>query len=190
MALNRDKLVADSITRLIDAQFSLGDLSRGWDCLNSLKSFYVGCGVDFPTAFEDYTEQNYPEKWKEDVGRAKDAMMRFLKSLGKPIHPNYILRGDLLLFETVASKPPPAYTAIIKPGIERLSRLFPYATRYIQELVEGKRPHVFPGIYLGNGHIFMVFDIGCKVVPYRFFEKFCKEARRLIPDGKEDRPKA
>ena len=46
---------------------------------------------------------------------------------------------------------------------------------------------LFPGIYLGRGHILMVFapcdtkqkNRGCKVVPFSFFKKFLIGIRRL-----------
>jgi cell wall-associated NlpC family hydrolase len=57
---------------------------------------------------------------------------------------------------------------------------FNYARRGDLMIFEGKEIPSFPGIYLGNGHILMVFDKGCRVVPFRFFQKFIRWTRRLI----------
>lgn len=38
---------------------------------------------------------------------------------------------------------------------------------------------VFPGLYLGRGHVLMVFDKGARVVPLKFFKKYLIGTRRL-----------
>lgn len=47
-------------------------------------------------------------------------------------------------------------------------------------IFEGTKIPTFPGIFLGNGNCLMVFDIGAKVVPLKFFKSFLIQARRLI----------
>lgn len=45
-------------------------------------------------------------------------------------------------------------------------------------IFEGKEM-TFPGIYLGKGHLLMVFDKGCRVVPFKFFKEFLIEVKRF-----------
>lgn len=75
-----DGVVAKSMQKLIDCKFSLGDVSRGWDCLNSLKLFYEGCGVTFPTEFEGWDWNNYAERWIEDAEIGRQTFFRFKNS--------------------------------------------------------------------------------------------------------------
>jgi cell wall-associated NlpC family hydrolase len=138
-----DIKIAKAAEKLIDAKFSLGNTSKGWDCLNSLREFYSALGVDFPKSFKDYNESNYAKRWKNSSDKAKADFEEFLLTLGKPVDFHYAKRGDLMIFE-------------------------------------GKEIPSFPAIYLGNGHILMVFDKGCKVVPLKFFKKVIKGTRRLI----------
>ncbi len=39
---------------------------------------------------------------------------------------------------------------------------------------------IFPAVNLGNGHILLMFDIGGRIVPYKFFAKMIIGTRRLI----------
>ena len=199
-----DSVVAKSMARLVDCRYSLGDRYRecphchkqikvnptdsvcpkcsgefpkGWDCLNSLKIFYDGCGVKFPTEFEDWNEKNYAEKWVYDPEIGRQAFFRFLQTLGDPVNKNYARRGDLLILKhDVAEKPPSLSRAIL----DRIKQVHPFMRRMINAVLEGKQLLTFPGVYLGNGKIFLMFEKGGKVVPYRFFEKFVVEVRRLI----------
>ncbi len=45
-------------------------------------------------------------------------------------------------------------------------------------IMEGEEM-TFPGIYLGRGHLLMVFDKGVRVVPSKFFKKNIVDVRRL-----------
>ena len=135
------------IKKFVDAPHAIGDISKGWDCLNLLNELYILLGKDFPTEFKGWNAENYAERWKR--GEGKEIYREFLLSLGEPIHPNYALEGDLFIFAG--------------SGL------------------------VFPGIYLGRGHLLMVFaqcdakqkNRGCKVVPLSFFKKALIGVRRL-----------
>ena len=130
-----------NIKKFIDAPFSLGDKSKGWDCLNSLDEFYRSIGKNFPQEYRGINADNYAEKWR--LGEAKQIFREFLLSLGCSVNRNYALEGDLFVFD----------------GEET----------------------AFPGIYLGRGHVLMVFDKGVKVLPLNLVKKIFKivDVRRL-----------
>jgi hypothetical protein len=172
-----DKTIANAITKLVDCNYFLGDKSKGWDCLNSLQEFYEACGVTFPREFEDWNEVNYRDKWIYDPEMGRQAFFRFLQTLGEPIDKNYALRGDLLILKYNVSEKPPLMS---RPVMERIKRMHPFMRRMINAVLDGKQLLTFPGVYLGNGHIFLIFEKGGKVVPYRFFERLVVEVRRLI----------
>jgi len=138
-----DTKISEAIKKFVDKPFSLGDSSKGWDCLNSLAEFYTDMGVKFPRTFGDWNELNYPGRWKTRPDESRKVFIEFLESLGKAIDFQYAIRGDLIIFG-------------------------------------GREIPSFPGIYIGNGHILMIFDKGGKVLPMRFMRKYIVSARRLI----------
>ena len=93
----KDKTFSASIQKFVDANYSLGDTSKGWDCLNSLKEFYNSVGFQFPTEFRGYNEQNYAEKWRTQDCRPD--LSAFLQTLGEKVDLAFMQSGDLLLFE-------------------------------------------------------------------------------------------
>ena len=117
-----DKIIADAVAKLVDCKYFLGDESKGWDCLNSLKEFYQGCGVKFPLEFEDWTEKNYAEKWVYDPEIGRQAFFRFLQILGDPVDKNYALRGDLLILKHDVKEKPPLLSKAI---LERIKQMHP-----------------------------------------------------------------
>jgi len=177
--MRRDSLISNAIERLIDAPFALGDTEKGWDCLNSLANFYDACGFKFPREFKDWNEQNYSQKWLEDVEEGRRIFVEFLMSLGEPVDPCYLLRGDILILE--AQKMVTKETLpMIKRTVERLSKKFPALMKIAKNIYEGRQLLTFPAIYLGNGNIFIVSEKGGKVLPLKFFLRFIISARRLI----------
>jgi len=50
-------------------------------------------------------------------------------------------------------------------------------------LFEGAEFTTFPAVYIGGGHLLMVWPkkIGCKVAPLRTMRKYLREVRRLVP---------
>lgn len=171
-----DGTVAKAISKLVDCKYSLGDESKGWDCLNALKEFYEGCGIKFPREFEDFNENNYAEKWVYDPEIGRKAFFKFLKTLGRPIDKNYAIRGDLLILKYEVTEKPPSWS---HKTLNRLKETHPFMRRIINNVLDGKQLLTFPGIYLGNGNIFTIFEKGGKVVPYKFFKKYVVEVRRL-----------
>lgn len=47
-------------------------------------------------------------------------------------------------------------------------------------IFEGKDVPAFPGIFLGNGNVFIAFSSGCRVMPLEYFKRFLKEVRRVL----------
>lgn len=171
-----DKTIADSMSKLVDCKFSLGDESKGWDCLNSLKEFYEGCGVKFPREFEDFNEENYAEKWVYDPEIGRQTLFRFLTTLGKSVDKHYAIRGDLLILKHEMTEKPPTFS---HRTLNHLKEVHPFMRRVINDIFDGKQVLTFPAIYLGNGNIFLIFEKGGKVVPYKFFKKYVVDVRRL-----------
>ena len=174
-----DKIIADAVTKMVDSTYSLGDESKGWDCLNSLKEFYEACGVKFPREFEDWNEANYAEKWVFDPEIGREAFFRFLQTLGKPVDLNYAVRGDLLLLKTTVEKE--VTDTIPKRVLNRIKETHPFMRRMINNVLAGRSLLTWPAIYLGNGKIFMIYEKGGRVIPLKFYERFTTEVRRLIP---------
>jgi cell wall-associated NlpC family hydrolase len=98
--MERDTRIANAISKFIDRPHAIGDPSKGWDCLNSLLDFYRECGVSLPDEFEGYTEVNYPGRWAKNPKKCRQVLERFVLSLGNPVQPEYLQRGDLLIFKT------------------------------------------------------------------------------------------
>src|SRR3972149_8878277 len=94
-----DARVARAMSKLVDCKYSLGDISGGFDCYNSLKHFYEECGIDFPTQFRDWDIKNYPDKWVYDPEIGRQIFFDFLMTLGKPIDSHYVMRGDLIILK-------------------------------------------------------------------------------------------
>ena len=89
---------AKKMEKYFNQKFSIGDRGmKGWDCLTSMADFFKSCGVEFPDEFKGWTWENYPERWEK--GKGIDIFGEFLHSIGKPVDPNYMLPGDVLVFE-------------------------------------------------------------------------------------------
>lgn len=104
-----DTEISNAISKFIDKPHAIGNPARGWDCLNSMLDFYRGLNAGVPESFEGYTEQNYPELWEKDSDKCREALERFVQSLGRDVGINFIVRGDLLIFKTTEL---PAFPAI------------------------------------------------------------------------------
>jgi len=85
------------IRNYIFKPFFVGDKSKGWDCLNSLKDFFESMGIQFPTEYKGWTESNYAERWNRGEGNGNDTLRDFALTLGRPIDPNYIRVGDIIV---------------------------------------------------------------------------------------------
>jgi hypothetical protein len=77
--------------------FSLGDKSKGWDCLNQLGDWARENGYEFPDEFKGWTWANYAERWER--GEGMDVFYDFLMSLGDPVDINYMLPGDIIVLK-------------------------------------------------------------------------------------------
>lgn len=180
-----DSTMAKAISKMVDKPFCLGDLSgeSGWDCLNSIVSFYSELGFTFPEVFEGYNLKNYPEKWEDDSEKSREVMFRFLMSLGKSVDIRYRLRGDLLILEGGVEKP--LEEKLIAKVLGKLGTKFPSFVKEMRKVLQSKKLLIFPAIYIGNGNIFMVITTdkdkrGPRVMPLKFFRKFVKDVRRLV----------
>lgn len=83
----------------MDQDFALCDRQRGWDCLNSLMTFYESFGYKFPEAYRGWTKENYGMLWEKDSQEGRKIFGEFLLTLGHEIAFSEILRGDLLIFK-------------------------------------------------------------------------------------------
>ncbi len=88
---------AKSLEPYLFKAYSLGDPSKGWDCLNCLGDWAKKNGLEFPDEFEGWTWENYTERWNR--GDGMDVLRRFLMSLGDSVNINYMLPGDILVLE-------------------------------------------------------------------------------------------
>lgn len=100
----RDIEISNAARSLIDAPYSLGDPESGFDCVSMIWHFYSsldpGFVKDFPEAIKakGFTAGNYAEKWK--AGEGREELYDYLMSLGEPVGVNYIIGGDLLIFQS------------------------------------------------------------------------------------------
>jgi len=138
-----DTKIANAASKLVDKSYALGDMSKGYDCLNYLVSFYSELGVEIPREFEGETLETYPQLWKTNPKKAQQIMAKLFDTFGEEISQDYMARGDLLIFE-------------------------------------GKEFAIFPGIYLGNDNVLIVFEEGSHVLPLRFIKKFMTKVRRIL----------
>lgn len=88
---------AQKMSPFLGKPFSLGDRSKGWDCLNSMKAFFESVRMKFPDEFKGWTWGNYAERWKKEMNFT--IFKEFLFSLGEPVERNFILPGDIIIFE-------------------------------------------------------------------------------------------
>ncbi len=95
----KDILITRAMQKFLFTRYAVDNTGEGWDCLNSIASFYRDMGVEFPERFEDWTWDNYGKKALEDPEKAHKAFERFVQTLGREIDPNYMVAGDLLLVE-------------------------------------------------------------------------------------------
>ncbi len=166
------------IQKFIDAPFALGDTSKGWDCLNSLAEFYDSIGAKFPREFGEWNEQNYADGWLRDPSKARMTLIKFLRTLGEPVDKNYLMEGDLLIICPKIDKK--VLDQIDSNSVrDDILKTFPTMFDYVASIFDGKELLAFPAVYLGRGHLLIVFNKGVKVVPLKFFKNFIVEARRL-----------
>jgi hypothetical protein len=171
----QDKKMAEALNKLVDKPWALCDESKGIDCLNSVKSFYEDLGFKWPDSgeWEGYTWKNYAEMWDRDCKKAKHDLVRFLRSFGKEVQNGFYLRGDLLILKVEEAN-------WKKKAMDAVGNTLPKGFRALRRILQDRRPEAFPAIFMGNGHIFSVFDKGGKVLPFRAFKPFIIEARRYI----------
>lgn len=168
----------NKIKKFVDAPFALGDKEKGWDCLNSLADFYDSIGVDFPKEFGEWNEQNYAKGWMRDPSKGRETLIAFLRTLGREVDLKGLEHGDLLIIDLKVTKD--TFKNInVEPAKAEILKTFPTMLNYITSVFEGRELTAFPAIYMGTGHILVVFNKGVKVIPLKFFEKYIVEARRL-----------
>ncbi len=98
----KSSLIAQQAEKYLNKPFVLGNISKGFDCINLIRDFFSAgpsfLGYQFPEEFEGITWENYATKWLLHPEKMVGIRERFLKSLGSPIEKNFFRRGDLLLF--------------------------------------------------------------------------------------------
>jgi len=97
--------VSSLASKFVDSEYSLGDKSRGFDCLNMLLDFYDT--YPWPEEFKGFTRENYAHRWQS--GEGKKEWEDFLLSLGTPIEKNYMQQGDLIIMYGKGSYFPAVY---------------------------------------------------------------------------------
>lgn len=97
--MNKDIPIARAMQKLIDSNYAIDNPVRGWDCLNSLMTFYRELGVKFPEEFEGWTLENYGRRALADPEAAHEQFEKFALTLGREINPSYLIAGDLLLIK-------------------------------------------------------------------------------------------
>lgn len=95
--MNWDVRVANAVKDLVDKSYHLGPSSDGYDCIAIIQSFYGAMGVDLPKEYKGFTIENYAERWVAGEGRSE--FLEYLTGLGKEVGANYMLAGDLMVFE-------------------------------------------------------------------------------------------
>lgn len=114
--MNRDTQIAQTMSKFVDSKYAVDNPGRGegqgWDCLNFLLTFYEDLGLQMPRKFEGWTRENYGGRVKEDPDGAHKMFEKFVQTLGTEIDPNYMRRGDLLLFRVEAAKDQGIYAGI------------------------------------------------------------------------------
>lgn len=90
--------VAELLRKYVDGSYYLGDKNRGYDCLSVVLQYCRDLGVQLPTEFEGFTEDNYGARWT--AGEGRDMYYKFLSTLGSKIdNINFSAAGDLMIFE-------------------------------------------------------------------------------------------
>jgi len=92
----KDADLSNSMSKFVDCQYSLGDTSRGWDCLSFIGNLYRTMGFKFQEEYRGITEQNYKDVWESGGGRKE--LEEYLLMLGESVDVEHIRRGDLVVF--------------------------------------------------------------------------------------------
>ena len=93
----KDNDLASNMSKFIDCPYSLGDTSKGWDCLSFILDLYEGVGIKWPDEYNGITRENYGDLWKSGGGRKE--FEEFLLSLGESVTLSDLRRGDLIIFK-------------------------------------------------------------------------------------------
>lgn len=89
-----DEIEFTNLTRkIVDAPYCLGDASKGYDCITMLFAVY---GDKLPREWKGWTLENYADRWRRGEGR--NEIVEFSRSLGKSISPNFMRKGDIIIF--------------------------------------------------------------------------------------------
>lgn len=93
----KDIDISKAARKLIDAPYFLGPSEQGFDCLTIMRHFYNNLGIQLPPLPEGWTDKNYAERWKNGEGR--EELYEYLLSIGEEVQVNYMISGDLLIFD-------------------------------------------------------------------------------------------
>jgi hypothetical protein len=97
--MERDTAIANAINKFVDCKYAVDNPTEGYDCLNSLLSFYEDLGIEMPHQFEDWSLDNYGKRAVRDPIEAHKTFERFVQTLGEEMPVGQMIRGDLLLFK-------------------------------------------------------------------------------------------
>ena len=140
----RDIDISNSAKRLIDADYHLGPVDNAFDCLTILREFYGNLGLTLPPLPDGWTDDNYAQRWQNGEGR--EELYYYLLSIGTEVEPNYIIAGDLLIFDGKEWVFPGIYlgSGHFLAAFEKGVRVVPLKL-FIHALVEAKRLQVGAG---------------------------------------------
>ncbi len=95
-----DTQIAQAIDKFIDKPWGLCcPEEQKWDCLNTMVTFYSELGIEMPLEFEGYKYEDYKEIWNKNFRKALKILKRWYRTLGERINPNFMIRGDLILYD-------------------------------------------------------------------------------------------
>ncbi len=135
MTRNQYREMVKILTPLIGKPLIFGEM----DCVNLLRLVYEPLGASLPTEFEGLTWETYAERWK----KAPDYSLveRFLMGLGRPIEPNYLLPGDLLIISDMTGGVFPAIALINSKAVtvDRKIGVMVFPTHVLREIKAVRR---------------------------------------------------
>lgn len=95
--MNLDTRIAQTTALFLDKPYFLGDVTKGYDCVSLIHDFYNKLGIELPRQYGGFTLSNYAEGIKQEDW--PHLLKTYLQDLGIIVDVNYMLAGDLIIFE-------------------------------------------------------------------------------------------
>ena len=94
------KKITEISREMFEAPYALGGMDKreGFDCISYLYFFYRELGAEIPEEEGGFDVQNYAEKYQENPGKAKRALLRYILKIGEPVQIEFMQAGDLAIF--------------------------------------------------------------------------------------------